>query len=234
MRWLALSGLIALLPVLALAAAADVCPPPEAKVCDPKAWSCSKKELRDLIDQREDQWRDCWRHQADAAALADMSRIEPRVIASALYEIGLLSEGEWTALYKANKLDANVLEKIKVFQKNGDGWLRGEQFLRLICYGAGRGPFSKYFLGWMYGMGQGVAPSRPLARRLLTQARDVFQDRELRERQGHYTYFLTHIDAMLELLREPPGQRFRRGDRDEICPDFEKFRRDPPYGDLKP
>jgi hypothetical protein len=243
MRWLALSGLMALLPGAALAV--DACEHP-IKICtydDATSWGgCRGEALRNLLKER-----DCLADQAnslkDAAAIADVSQVEPRFIARILLERKLISAEDSDWILANNVFTEKAIFAIRRFQNEvghpADGWLRSDEFVRLTCETAsesgkpGMPPYSKYYLGWMYMMGQGVEPSRRLALQILREARIGFNALNT---ANQYRFYLDKIQAMIDALGRADSTRGRSGAAGgparDYCPDFTKFVRTPPYGEM--
>ena len=221
-----------LLPVAARSAGIPAgdqgCPQP-LKVCtyEDLRWGCGGEKLRNLLEELK--CLDARVQKLDEpAAVADIGKVNPRLIATALRALGFLATEDWKRIYKTNVMDEKVIAAIRKYQKgDGDGWLRSDELVKLVCEGA-RGetgvPYLKYYLGWMYATGQGVLASGSRAHELLQRAEDVFR---ALNKDDQYTWYLDHISTMLRKVPYDGGEPGY-----SYCPDFNNFTRPAPWGEL--
>ena len=170
------------------------------------------------------------------AAMANINGVPVETICAVLYEVDddfmSMEDFEHCLLRGATLSDPTLVASIKKYQQwlgaRQDGWLKTDQFVRLVCEGVAKEmPDLMRYAGWMFAHEQGLAYELTKARLLLDNARQHLHARmvELEERgdgeryswfKGRFTWTVNLLDAIKGL--SPDGKW--AGDYKKICPDF--------------
>jgi len=206
---------------------------PECDAADSVASTCPLDKLmggcaKKQIDANAKCRRALQRQVEQFQALANLNRVDVKMIAVLLYEAGFIKKDDDISdiIGEGDALNEKTLEAIEAYQKSlppnlgspelQDGWLRSDQFVYLACAGYHKdGLWSTYYLGYLYATGQGVPYDPGKAYYLLNAARSRFSERRELDKSRSYPE-LAKID---QLLNDSDISRSATASKAE-CPDF--------------